>query len=129
MPYADDITIKSTHTNTSAAKKCIQPYLDTILAWTKHNHLTLNPDNTTCTLFTPDPAEYKSYQELKINKIALPMGTHSKVLGLTLGPETYIQQIHSQHLSSRTQTPINNINTHQHGANRRRNSWLPTRQL
>ena len=59
MAYADDITITSTHTSTSAAKKYIQPYLHKVVAWTKQNNLTLNPDKTTCTLFTPDPAEYK----------------------------------------------------------------------
>ena len=54
-PYADDITITSTHTSTSAAKKYIQPYLHKVFAWTKQNNLLLNPDKTTCTLFTPDP--------------------------------------------------------------------------
>ena len=53
MAYADDITITSTHTSTSAAKKFIQPYLHKIFAWTKQNNLLLNPDKTTCTLFTP----------------------------------------------------------------------------
>ena len=28
MAYADDITITSKHTSTTAAKKCLQPYLD-----------------------------------------------------------------------------------------------------
>ena len=37
MAYADNITITSTHTSTSAAKKYIQPYLDKLLAWTKQN--------------------------------------------------------------------------------------------
>ena len=55
MAYADDITITYTHTSTSAAKKYIQPYLHKVLAWTKRNNLTLNPDKTTFTLFTPDP--------------------------------------------------------------------------
>ena len=55
VAYTNDITITSTHTSTSAAKKYIQPYQHT--AWTKQNNLTLNPDKTTCTLFTPDPAE------------------------------------------------------------------------
>ena len=36
-----------------------------VFAWTKQNNLTLNPDKTTCTLFTPDPAEYKSNLDLK----------------------------------------------------------------
>ena len=44
------------HTSTSAVKKYIQPYLHKVFAWTKQNHLTLNPDKSTCTPFTPDPA-------------------------------------------------------------------------
>ena len=79
MTYADDITITSTHTNTSAVKKYIQPYLHKVFAWTKQNNLTLNPDRTTCTLFTPDPAEYKSNMDLKINNTALPITTHPRV--------------------------------------------------
>ena len=96
MAYADDITITSTHTSTSAAKKYIQPYLHKVFAWTKQNNLLLNPDNTTCTLFTPDPAEYMSNLDLTINNKALPMATHPKVLGLTLDPKlTYSTHIHN----------------------------------
>ena len=36
-----------------------------LTAWTKQNNRTRNPDKTTCTLFTPDPAEYKSNMDLK----------------------------------------------------------------
>ena len=96
MAYADDITIASTHTSTSAAKKYIQPYLHKVFAWTKQNNLLLNPDKTTCTLFTPDPAEYTSNLDLTINNKALPMATHPKVLGLTLDPKlTYSTHIHN----------------------------------
>ena len=102
MAYADDITITSTHTSTSAAKKYIQPYLHKVFAWTKQNNLLLNPDKTTCTLFTPDPAEYTSNLDLKINNKALPMATHPKVLGLTLGPKlTY-----STHISLQAHKPL-----------------------
>ena len=38
MVYADDITITSTHTGTSAAKKYIQPYIHKVFAWTKQYH-------------------------------------------------------------------------------------------
>ena len=38
MVYADDITITSTHTSTSAAKKYIQPYLHKKFPWTKQTH-------------------------------------------------------------------------------------------
>ena len=96
MAYADDITITSTHTSTSAAKKYIQPYLHKVFAWTKQNNLLLNPDKTTCTLFTPDPAEYTSNLDLTINNKALPMAMHPKVLGLTLDPKlTYSTHIHN----------------------------------
>ena len=84
MTYAYDITITSTHTSTSAANKYTQPYLYKVFSWTKHNNLTLNPDKTTCTQFTPDPVEYKSNLDLKINNTALPMVTHPKVMGLIL---------------------------------------------
>ena len=105
MVYADDITITSTHTSTSAAKKYIQPYLHKVFAWTKQNNLLLNPDKTTCTLFTPDPAEYTSNLDLTINNKALPMATHPKVLGLTLDPKlTYITHIHN--ISVQAHTPL-----------------------
>ena len=94
LAYADDIT--STHTSTSAAKKNIQPYLHKVNAWTKQNNLLLNPDKTTCTLFTPDPAEYTRNLDLTINNKALPMATHQKVLGLTLDQKlTYSTYIHN----------------------------------
>ena len=96
IAYADDITITSTHTSTSAAKKYIQPYLHKVFAWKKQINRTLNPDKTTCTLFTPDPAEYKSNLNLKINNTALRMATHPKVLSLTLDPKlTYSTHIHN----------------------------------
>ena len=96
MAYADDITITSTHTSTSAAKKYIQPCQHKVFAGTKQNNLLLNPDKTTCTLFTPDAAEYTSNLDLTINNKALPMETHPKVQGLTLDPElTYSTHIHN----------------------------------
>ena len=87
MMYADDITITSTHTSMSAARKYIQPYLHKVYDWTQHNNLIINPDKTTCTLFTPDSAEYNSNLGLNINNKALPMALHPKVLGLTLDPK------------------------------------------
>ena len=100
MVYAYDITITSTHTSTSGAKKYIQPYQHKVFAWTKQNNLALNPDKTTCTVLTPVPAEYKSNLDLYINNTALPMATHPTVLCLTLDPKltysTYIQNISVQ---------------------------------
>ena len=67
-----------------------------VFVWTKQNTLLLNPDKTTCTLFTPDSAVYTSNLDLTINDKALPMATHQKILGLTLDPKlTYSTHIHN----------------------------------
>ena len=62
----------------------------------KTKNLTVNPDKTTCTLFTPDPAEYTSNLDLKINNHALPIPMHPTVLGLTVDLKlTYSAHIHN----------------------------------
>ena len=105
MPPANPVTITSTHTSMSAARKYIKPYLHKVYDWTQHNNLIINPDKTTCTLFTPDPAEYNSNLSLNINNKALPMALHSKVLGLTLDPKlTY--NAHIQNIATHAQKPL-----------------------
>ena len=65
---------------------------------------------TTCTLFTPDHAEYKSNLNLKINNNVLPMATHPKVMRLTLDPKlTYSTHIHN--ISVQTHKPLQIIKT------------------
>ena len=101
MGHADDITITYTHVSTSAAKQYIKPYLHTVFAWTKQNNLTLNPEKTTCTLFTPDPAKYKS----NLNNTPLPMATHLKVPGLTLDPKL-TDRTHIYNISVQAHKPL-----------------------
>ena len=92
--YADDITITSTHNDINIAKANIQSYLHEIHTWTRTNNLILNPDKTTCTLFTRDPAEYSTQLELQIDNIRLPMNINPKILGMTLDPKlTYNKHI------------------------------------
>ena len=96
MAYVDDITITSTHTSTSAAKKYIQAYLHTVFSWTKQNNLILNPHKTTCTLFMPHPAKYSSNLDLIIHNYALPRAMPQKDLGLTFDPKLiYCTHIHN----------------------------------
>src|SRR2546426_4880100 len=52
--------------------------------WTKQNDLQLNPDKSTSTLFTPDPAEYNTTLNLTINNTLIPTIRNPKILGITL---------------------------------------------
>ena len=95
-------------------------YPQQIHTWTKDNNLMPKPDKATCTLFTPDPAEYNTNLHLHINNTTLPMNTHPKILGVTLHPKltynTYTalrNKPHSitqdtQQTSAQTQTPLQN---------------------
>ena len=97
MACADDNTITSTHTQARVKQR--NTYSHTYIkffSWTKHNNLTQNPEKTTCTLFTPDPAQYTINLDPKINNTALPMATHPKILGPTLDLKlTYSPHIHN----------------------------------
>ena len=122
MGNADDITITSTHTSTSSAKKYIQPYQHKDFAWTKQNNLILNPDKTTCTLFTPDPAEYTSNLDLKYTT----HGNAPKGSGSNLRPKTHIQHTRPQHLSTRTQTSTNHISLPATGWGKQKETLMTT---
>ena len=91
--------------HTHAEVKQINIYIHTYIKFlSRQNKPILNPDKTTCTMFLPDPAEYTSNLDLKIQGNALPMVTHSKVLGLTLDPyshtSTTSQYKHTIHYKS-----------------------------
>ena len=92
--YADDITMTSTDTNKQIAHAKLQPYLQEIASWTQQNQLHLNPDKTTSTLFTPDPAEYSTQLTLNIDNVVIPTVKNPKILGLTFDPKlTYNSHI------------------------------------
>ena len=113
---ADDITITSTHTDINIAKANIQSYLHEIHTWTRTNNLILNPEKTTCNLFTPDPAEYSTQLELQLENITLPMNINPKLLGLTLDPKlTYNKHIKITTTKARKRIQILKALTSQHG--------------
>ena len=84
----------STDTNKQIAQAKLQPYLQEIASWTQQNQLHLNPDKTTSTLFTPDPAEYSTQLTLNIDNVVIPTVKNPKILGLTFDPKlTYNSHI------------------------------------
>ena len=85
--YADDMNPTASHVDYKIAQNNLQPYLEDIFDWTKRNDLILNPDKSTVTLFTPDPAEYETILNLTINNTIIPTVKNPKILGLTFDPK------------------------------------------
>jgi hypothetical protein len=100
--YADDINSLTSHPKIEIAEQAIQPYLNSLFAWTQENNLILNADKSTATLFTPDPAEYKTQLKLTINNTLIPTVRNPKILGLTFDP----QLTFAEHIKN-TQTKAN----------------------
>ena len=99
------------HLHTQEGVQPINTYNHTYIKfWPGQNKNTLNQCKSTCTLFTPDPAEYKSNLDLKIYNIALPMAMHLKVLGLTLDPKR-IHSTHIHNISVQVKKPLHMVKT------------------
>ena len=109
MAYAGDITVTSSHTSTSAAKKYIQPYLHKAFAWTKQSNLLLNPDKP---LALCSPCRIYEQSGPNNKQQSTTHGNSPKGSGSYLRPKTHIQHSHSQHLSTSTQTSTYHKNTH-----------------
>src|SRR6476661_1055901 len=77
----------ASHHNYLKAQETLKPYLEEIYSRTKENNLILNPDKSTATLFTPDPAEYNKTLNLRINNTLIPTVKNPKILGVTLAPK------------------------------------------
>jgi hypothetical protein len=77
----------TSHPKIDLAQQTLQPYLNALYRWTSDNELILNPDKSSYTLFTPDPAEYNTTLTLTINNIQIPTVKHPKILGITYDPK------------------------------------------
>ena len=100
MAHADDVTITSTHTSTSAAKKYKQPYLNTVKqSHTKSRHNNLHSVHLRpCRIYEQSLPQNK--QHCTTNDSA------SKAAGPYLRPKTHIQ-----HISTNTQATTNDKHT------------------
>ena len=97
MAYTDDITI----TSTQVQQRNTNSQIYIMFLSSKQNNLTLNPDKTTYTLFTPDPAEYKSKHPQfksgpKNQQHGTTHGNAPKVSGPYLRSKTHIHNISVQ---------------------------------
>ena len=102
MAYTDDTT--STHTSTSAAKKCIQLYTYIKFFPGQNKTTSYLIQKKLYTLFTPDPVEYTSNPgPLTHKQQSNTHGNATQRFWVFLRPKTHIQHIHPQLLSTRTQ--------------------------
>ena len=102
MACANDITITSTHTSTSATNDYIQPYIHKQISWTKQSH-TKSRQNNLHSVHARPCRIYEQSGTINTQQCT----THCK-----LRPITHIHHTHPQHLSTRTQTSINHKSTH-----------------
>ena len=91
--------------NYKIAEQTIQPYLESIHAWTTANNLQLNASKSTATLFTPDPAEYSAELTLQINNTQVPTVKNPKILGLTFDPKLNFSK-HIQNTKEKAQNSL-----------------------
>src|SRR3989454_1346152 len=92
------------------AQDSIQPYLNDIFTWTKQNDLHLNPDKSTSTLFTPDPAEYNTTLNLNVNNTLIPTIRNPKMLGLTLDTKLNFKE-HTKLTKTKADKSVNLLKT------------------
>ena len=109
MTYADDITITSTHTSTSAAKKYI-PTQSCCLDKTKQP-LTKSRQNNLHSVHTR-PCRIYEQSGPNNKQQSTTHGNAPKGSGSYLRPKTHIQHTHPQHLSTSTQTSTNHKRAH-----------------
>ena len=94
ITYADDITITTSHQDHKTAQEKLQPYINTVTSWASENNLSIHPDKTTATLFTPHPAEYNDNLNIPVHNKVIPTQKRSKILGLTFDPKlTYSEHV------------------------------------
>ena len=101
-----DINTHSLHQNIQTIQQNIQPYLNELYSWTIDNSLTLNGDKSTSTPFTPDPTEYYTSLNLRINGEAIPSVKHFKIPGFTFDPKLSCSE-HAKTTKDKSPKPIN----------------------
>ena len=98
----------------SAARKYIQPYLHKVYDWTQHNDLIINPDKTTCTLFTPEPAELQQQSGPKHKQQSTTQCITPQGFGSNFRSKAHIQRSNPEHSNTRTKTSTSYKSTHRY---------------
>ena len=83
IQYADDISIYcfGPHINPLCDK--INRYINAVTSFLEERELVISPEKSTVTLFSPDPAEYKTRPNIQIKDQQIRLDKTPKLLGIT----------------------------------------------
>ena len=106
VQYADDISIYATGLDIDALTEAINAYVPKVIDFLSERELTVSPEKSTVTLFTPDTKEYKIHPQVKINNILVKLEHEPKLLGVTYDTMLTFSK-HIKNISSTANTKIN----------------------
>ena len=90
--YADDFTVMATSSSLLEAEAEVNQHLTTLVEWTVRKELSIAPEKSSVTLFTPDTHQSQYHPQVRIRDTLVPLDRSPKILGinwdthLTFGP-------------------------------------------
>ena len=83
IQYADDISIYTSGTSVTKMTEDINSYTAAVIAYLEARELTVAPEKSTVTFFTPDTKEVHIHPQIKIKGETIKLDRTPKLLGLT----------------------------------------------
>ena len=88
--YADDLTVCVSHPDITRDAAHISDILSAdfahIQSWAQANKLTIAPEKSSVTLFTPWTSQFNSHPSVHIGNSLIPLDRNPKILGVVFGP-------------------------------------------
>ena len=84
--YADDLSALESSSDLSIIECRLVDAVASINAWAKSQDLSISPDKSHLTLFTPDTHQFNRSLIVPIDGTPIPMNRNPKILGVTLDP-------------------------------------------
>jgi hypothetical protein len=82
--YANDFTLSESKVNLQSIADTLTTDLEHISKWAADKNLTIEPNKSSVTLFTPDPHRQKSHPQTPLNGIPVPLAKLPKIPGVNL---------------------------------------------
>ena len=80
--YADDIYVSESSSDLPTITTALNEDMQHISQWAEDKHLSIAPEKSTITLFTPDPAQAKFHPQVLLDGVIIPLDKRPKYLGV-----------------------------------------------